>query len=186
MTKNLLYEARLSEESITALRSILGETIYRIYSPTLELYGKTVIATSLSLDHEGVGYIILENAWLETPTEYIDYWQITASLSRTPKDIKTDVGKNGAGDTLYFPISKINLPYPSSPIKKIDIYESGWLHPENLESVAFDHSLVFCREDETQFSISAYETNQDSLEYTEDKEEINLITKEHKFRFEII
>lgn len=88
MTKSLLFEERLSEESIGVLRTILGETIYRIYSPTLEIYGKTIIATSLSIDHEGVGYVILENAWLETPTEYIDCWQLSARLSRTPKDIK--------------------------------------------------------------------------------------------------
>lgn len=185
MTNPLLFEERLSEESITALQSILGETIYRIYSPTLEVYGKTVIATSLSLDHEGIGYVILENAWLETPTEYIDYWQLSAHLSRTPKDIKTDIGENGAGDTLYFPISTINLPHPASPIEKITVYEDNWSHEGNLESISYDHALVFYLKEGNRFCISAYPTNQDSLEYTEDENEINLITKEHKLRFEI-
>jgi hypothetical protein len=185
MTKSLLFEERLSEETIAALRTILGETIYRIYSPTLEIYGKTVIATSLSLHHEGVGYVILENSWLETPTEYIDYWQLSARLSRTPKDIKTRIGKNGSGDTLYFPISTIQLPNPSSPIEKIMVYEDSWSHEENLESMAYDHALVFYLNEGNRFCISSYPTSQDSLEYTEDENEINLITKEHKFRFEI-
>jgi hypothetical protein len=185
MTKPFLFEERLSEDSITALRSVLGETIYRIYSPTLEVYGKTIIATSLSLHHEGIGYVVLENAWLETPTEYIDYWQMSARLSKKPKDIKTRVGKNGAGDTLYFPISTIQLPYPASPIEKITVHESKWSHEENLESIAYDHALVFYLKEGNRFCISAYPTNQDSLEYTEDENEINLITKEHKLRFEI-
>lgn len=185
MKKTLLFEENLSEESIAALRAILGETIYRIYSPTLEVFGKTIIATSLSLHREGIGYVILENAWLETPTEYIDYWQISARLSRTPKDIKTRIGKNGAGDTLYFPISTIQLPYPESAIKKIAVYENTWSHPENQESIAYDHSLVFYREDTKRFCISANPTNQDSLEFTEDENEINIIVKEYKCRTEI-
>ena len=186
MSETLLFEERLSEESLTALRFILGEIIYRIYSPTLEVYGRTIIATSLSLHREGIGYVILENAWMETPTEYIDYWQISARLSRTPKDIKTRIGKNGAGDTLYFPISTIQLPYPASPIEKINVHENTWSHPENRESIAYDHALVFYLKDGKRFCVSANPTNQDSLEYTESEEEINSITEENKLRLEII
>jgi hypothetical protein len=185
MTKPLLFEERLSEESIATLRAILGETIYRIYSPTLEVHGKTVIATSLSLHREGIGYVILENAWHETPREYIDYWQISARFSLKPKDIKTRIGKNGAGNTFYFPFSTIQLPFPTSPIKKIAIHEETWSDPYNQESVAYDDSLVFYLEDKRRFCISANPTNQDSLEYTEDEDEISLIVKEHKCRIEI-
>lgn len=65
------------------------------------------------------------------------------------------------------------------------VYEDSWSHEESLESMAYDHALVFYLKEGNRFCISAYPTNQDSLEYTEDENEINLITKEHKFRFEI-
>jgi hypothetical protein len=184
MIKSLLYEARLSEDTICALRSVLGETIYRIYSPTLEVYGKNITATSLSLHREGIGYVVLENIWLETPTEYIDYWQLSARISRKPKDIRHKTGKDGAGDTFYFPFSTVQLPYPSSSIEKIDVYENIWSHPENQESIAYDDALVFYLKEGNRFCISANQTIQDCLEYTEDENEINLFTK-NKFRFEI-
>ncbi len=151
MARTSIYEARLSEETICSLRSILGETIYRIYSPTFEIYGKTVVATSLSLHREGIGYVIIENEWMETLTEYIDYWQLSAHLSRTPRDIKTRIGKNGAGDTLYFPISTITLPFPASPIEKIAVHEKTWSHEENQESIAYDTALVFYRNETVKF-----------------------------------
>ena len=185
MTETLLYEARLSEESISALCSILGETIYRIYSPNLEVWGKNIIAPSLSLHREGIGYIVLENTWSETPTEYIDYWQMSARISESPKDIKFRKGKNGAGDTFYHPFCTIQLPYPASPIERITVHEENWSHEENLESISYDHALIFHLQRGNRFCISANPTNQDSLEYTEDENEINLIAEKHQLRLEI-
>lgn len=180
-----LYEARLSEETVAALRSVLGETIFRIYAPTLELSGKYALSPSMSLHREGIGYVVIENAWMETPIEYIDYWQISARLSRTPKVIKTRIGRDGAGDTLYYP-SQINLAFSSAAINRIVIHEETWSNAENQESIAYDHALVFYREDGSKFCISAYPTNQDSLEYTEDESEINSTVEAHKLRLELV
>ncbi len=181
----MLYEARLSEETIAALRSILGETIYQIYAPTLEMGGKWALAPSLSLHREGVGYVVIENEWMETPTEFIDYWQISARRSQSPKDIKTRIGENGAGDILYYP-SHINLAFSESAINRIAVHEETWSNIENQESVAYDHALIFYREDGYRFCISAYPTNQDTLEYTEDENAIDSIVEAHKLRFELV
>jgi hypothetical protein len=128
--------------------------------------------------------LILENSWLETPVEYIDYWQISVSFSETPKDIKSEPNEGG-GQTLHFPVSNIILKRPASPIVKISVHEAVWSDAANKESIAYDHAIVFYRKDGKRFSFLAHESIADLLDCTEDANEIEAIIERHRCRLEI-
>jgi hypothetical protein len=183
MLKMQLFEAKISQEGISALRKLLGVNVCRIFSPGLDVYDHLLSTPSLSIPVDGNGYVIVENSWMETPKEYIDYWQISVHSSQQPKDIKVATVE-GIENVMQFPVSSINL-QQASHIVRIYIYEAEWEDPECEESVLYDKGVVFEREDGSRFCIMANESIADLLEFTKDEEEIERLIQESRCRIKL-
>lgn len=182
MTNTKLYEARISEEGISALRKLLGVSIYQLFSPALEVHDRFITSPNFSLPLCGNEYLIMQNSWLETPKEYIDYWSISAHCSTLPKDIKVVMEEKG--QVIVHPVSCIYL-LPASRIVKISIYEAKWSDSECEESVVYDHAVVFHPENGIRFCIMANQSIADLLDFTNHAEAIELIVQGHTCRKEI-
>ena len=172
--KDNLFEARFSDESIDALRKILGLSVLQIFSPGLDVEDAYISSPNFSIPLDGKGYVVIEIEWLETPKHYLDYYQISASFSRKPKGVSVG-NEEGIGEVLNYPISSITL-RPLSPVVKITIHEQK--DSEDDESIAYDRTIIFHREDGGKFSISAHDSIADLLDFTKDKAEINSIIED--------
>lgn len=164
MADTLLFEARITDEGISALRGVLGLSPQQVFSPGVEVEDEFVSSPSYSIPMENRGWLIIENAWLETPKDYIDYYRLSVHSSPKPKDISVG-SKEHIGEVLNFPLSSISIG-PPSPIVKIGIYEAGWSDPEGEESVAYDRALIFHRADGGRFAISTHDSIADLLDFT--------------------
>ena len=183
MANTQLYEARISEEGILALRKLLGVSVSQLISPALEVYGHFISSPSFSISLGDNGYLVIENSWLETPKEYIDYWSISARYSDLPKDIKVEMVE-GIENVMQFPVSSVHI-QPASRIIKISIYEAKWSDSECEESVIYDQAVVFQQEEGKRFCIMANQSIADLLDFTNHEEEIKAIIGEIACRKEI-
>ena len=179
MTETRFFETRISEEGISALRRLLGITVSQIVSPGLDVDDPFTSSPSFSIPLGEKEYLIIENKWLETPNEYIDYYQITVHVSAKPKDIKVSAGGN-----LHFPLSSISMRLPS-PIVKIDVHEDSRSNPEGEESVAYDRAIIFYLADRIRFSISAHDSAADLLDFTKDEEKVREFVNGYPCRISI-
>ena len=87
MDQALLFEARIADEGIAALRGMIGLAPQQLFSPGVTVEDDFIYSPSFSIPADGQCWLIIENSWLETAKEYIDYYQISASSSPKPKDI---------------------------------------------------------------------------------------------------
>jgi hypothetical protein len=168
MTDIRLFEARISEEGISALHEMLGLTSQQIFSPAIEVENDFISSPNYSIQMKNRDWLIFEDTWLETPEERIDYHRISVYLSLKPKDINIRYDDKLGVDVLEFPLSSILIISPS-PIVKINILEDSWSAPECKESVLYDKAIIFHRENGSRFSISAKDTIGDLLEFTKNE-----------------
>ena len=87
MDQALLFEARIADEGIAALRGMIGLAPQQLFSPGVTVEDDFIYSPSFSIPADGQCWLIIENSWLETAKEYIDYYQISVSSSPKPKDI---------------------------------------------------------------------------------------------------
>lgn len=143
MADSQLFEARITDEGISALRGMVGLSPQQVFSPGVEVEDEFISSPSYSIPMENQGWLIIENAWLGTPKEYIDYYRLSVYSAPKPKDINVG-SEEHIGEVLNFPLSTISISAPS-PIMKICIYEDSWSDPEREESVAYDRAIIFQR-----------------------------------------
>jgi len=123
--KETLFEAKLSDDSISALRFALGVPIFQVLSPALTIEGKFISSGNFSLHLDIQKYLILESMWFETPVEMIDYWQLSITFSETPKEIKLAPLEYG-GFVIDYPVSTFIFQRPASPIVRVSVHEASW------------------------------------------------------------
>jgi hypothetical protein len=174
MANNEVYEARISDEGLAALRVMIGRSPQQLFSPALDVEDDYVMSTSLSIPTGDEGWLIIENTWLETPKDYADYYQLSITLSPTPKDIAVGSAEH-IGKVLNFPVSSISIS-PPSPIVKITIHEETWSHPECTESVVYDRAIIFWHADGRTFSISTHDSIADLLDFTKNPDHVQSFT----------
>jgi len=184
MTNGKLFEARLTDESISALRLALGIPIFQVLSSALTVEGKFISSGNFSLHLDIQKYLILESVWLETPVEMIDYWQFSITFSETPKEVKLAPLENG-GYVIDYPASTVIFQRPASPIVEISVHEASWSDDSCKESVIFDYAVVFYREDGKRFSFNVDDSFANQLYCTENESDIDSIVENHKCRLVI-
>ena len=136
--------SQLSESSVTALRSLLGRSIFTIFTPNLDAAGAHLAAWKLSMLLEKDSFVTFECEWTETPTFLMDSWQIFVTVSSSPLGIASD--NTGA---LLAPCT-ISM-YGATPIRQISVYRFADRH-EN-EAVQYDGTIVFACEGGRRFAI---------------------------------
>ncbi len=128
---------------------LLGLTLYRIYTPCLQVDRQHFAAPNLSLHIEQHGWLVVACQWFETPQTHIDYWRLVTSLQQRPEGI--DVDSTGA---IVAPCT-INF-FHSTAISKIEIFtaEVPCNEAEATEHVVYDKAIHFHREDGRTFCIA--------------------------------
>lgn len=185
-----VFEAKFSERSVANLRRLLGETVYRIYSPMLEVRGVGVVTgDGFSLEVERKGYVAIDNLRLESENDGIDYYQLSAESLAYPK-YYTAVEIRGGVTYYTAPISSVALFPPESPgpspIVQISIYEEeDYLLEGSRDIVRYDKAAVFRCENGKTFCISASEIPS-WLEFTDSGDRIGKITKDCSSRLELM
>lgn len=185
---NNLFQARFSEQSVVSLQQLLGLSVYRIESPSLEVRGNTITAFSFSLEAEGKGYLAIECERLETPIDFIDYWELSAEFLENPKYIESETRADGLK---YFTsqVSSIELTEWTeivSPIIEIKVYEQeDWFIDNKNEIIAYDCAILFVCENKKRFCIAVSANIPGALDFTQRDLAIDLILKECTLRLEI-
>jgi hypothetical protein len=170
MDQTQVYEARIADEGIAALRGMLGLAPQELFSPSLTVDDDFIYSLSFSIPKEGKGWLIIENSWLETPKDYIDYYQIGVSASSIPKDVSVGSAEH-IGEVLKLPVSSISLGL-ASPIKRITIHQEVSSNSECVESAVYDRAIIFYRADGLIFSISAHDSIADLLDFTKTRDKV--------------
>jgi hypothetical protein len=170
MVNAQVFEARITDEGVAALRGMLGLAPQELFSPSLTVDDDFIYSPSFSVPKEGKGWLIIENSWLETPKDYIDYYQIGVSASSKPKDISVGSAEH-IGEVLNPPVSSISLGL-ASPIKRITIHQEVASHSDSVESAVYDRAIIFHRADGLMFSISADDTIADLLGFTKMRDKV--------------
>lgn len=143
------YTARISEASLTVVRSLIGETIFSVYASCLQVAGGDRTAPSFAIVRSSEingrwihRYIVFRCEWFETPHCLLDWWQMVVLNDDRPGDVTVD--SNG---TLIAPC-RINF-YNASPIRSIEIYSFEWSAGEgqSYEHVEYDQAICLRRMD---------------------------------------
>jgi hypothetical protein len=169
--------------SILLSQATIGLAPQEIFSPGVTVDDDFIWSPSFSIPIEGKGWLVLENSWLETPNDFVDYYQISVSSSRKPKDITVGSAEH-IGEALNFPVSSISLGL-ASPIKRITIHQEAWSNSECVESVVYDRAIIFHRADGLMFSISAHDSIADLLDFTKTRDKVQEFVDNCKCRLTI-
>jgi hypothetical protein len=161
-----LYERRLSVESIDVLRGVLGRSVCTFYSSHLDVMGRHVAASALSLSlFEPNQSVTIRADYFETPHTMTDYWQMHVHQQRYPHGVEIQDG------AMFAPCS-ITL-FPSSPISAIEIYEAEGTAREKseIENVLYDQAIIFRRVDGKFFCMACHLNGPgiaEDIHYTDD------------------
>jgi len=128
----------LTDESVAALRRLLGRVIHTIYTPNLDAAGAHLAAWTLSMLLDKDSFMNFSCEWFETPHFLNDSWQITVAEARSP--LKITVNESGA---LIAPCT-ISM-YKAKPISKIEIFAfTNAADNEGIEeTVNYDQAILF-------------------------------------------
>jgi len=137
----------LSDDSIATLRRLLGVSIHKIFTPSLDAAGAHLAAPSLSFLLGKDSFINFSCVWHETPKFLNDSWQLEVCEATDPTNIKMDSSR-----ALLEPCS-ISL-YHSKPIATIEIFNYRLLDDEEEENVHYDQAILFRCTDGRAFCIS--------------------------------
>lgn len=182
------FQAALSQKSVTNLRQLLGLSIYRIESPSLEVRGSVVTSFSLSLVVKGNLYLAIDNDRLESPNDFIDYWQLSAEFLETPKFVDVETKADGLK---YFKsqVSSIELLEWSesvSPIVEMKIYEQDdWVLNNKRDVVIWDCGILFICENGKRFLIRTSENIPGALDFSRAETSIDFMLKDCNLKLEI-
>lgn len=174
---------KLSESSVDALRSIIGEVMHTIYAPELSIATGNNLVSSYSFA------ISLENGFLNLWTKEIDgksiYWQMHVERGAKPKNIVYEMDDQFNKYVLDHP-SSIDLK-SSSKLVSIEIYSDRDTQTVNTESdtlysTYYDHSVVFVLENGDKFCISVDTGMPDDTVMGYDEKGINILLKDLTLR----
>ena len=138
----------LSEDSVSALRQLLGKTIHTLFAPNLDAAGGHLAAWTLSMQLSKGSFMNFSCEWSETPHFLNDSWQITVAEGHDPLKIQiNDTGSLMAPCTISM--------YEAKPIKRIDIFaHTNSADDEGPEEIVnYDQAILFTRDGDTGFCI---------------------------------
>src|SRR5258707_255851 len=105
----------LTDESVSALRLLLGRSIHTVYAPNLDAAGGHLAAWTLSMLLGKDSFMNFSCQWSETPHFLNDSWQITVAEDCVPLRILLS-----DSDALVEPCT-ISM-YGAKPIQRIEIH----------------------------------------------------------------
>jgi hypothetical protein len=173
------YSHTLSTASLKALRTILGRSVYQIFTRNLEVSCDMVLASNYSISLHGGPYCVVENDWADMPRVAIDYYSLEASIRDWPKGVGRVRDGSKSPDALAHP-SHVLLRTPAAAVTAISVLE----HREAAddESVHYDQAIVFTRSDGYRFAFSAHSSILAFLEFTDKPERIDRLLSEFRER----
>ena len=174
------FEARQSDQSVAALRTLVGIPVSQIFSPGVDVWDSYVSSPHYSIPVENQGWVVIENIWRETPAEYLNYFQLKARHSKTPKGISTGKAKY-IGEVLKYPISSVHIA-SLSPVVRIGVHEYTFSNRRYEDSVAYDRGIVFHRADGSKFAIWAQDSIAELMELSKHRGRVNAFMKKHPCR----
>ena len=110
----------LHEESLQALRLVLGRDVPKLYAPLLNVCRLWYGAPSFSIPLKGQ-YLVVESGWQETPRQFLNYFILQIALADHPKDIPTTERRGRR--IIGHPVSTVEIGEPKSPVTSVLILE---------------------------------------------------------------
>ena len=172
------YIQLLSEAELQSLRRVLGRRVPVLYTRTVDVQRRVVVAPDFSIPLGENEYCVIESDWNDTPNEYLDYHSIHVELRDWPQRIarvRDDEGRIMLGDP-----STIHLPTPRSAIVSVAVHESR--QALGSEKVHYDHALVFTCVDGYRFSLAAHQSIRGGLEFSDDSRSVEDLAREYPVR----
>ena len=162
-----IIEKYLTEKELEPVADLLGEQVYMIFSPGLNVNLKIIEADSYSLSLKK-GFFNFFTSWIDSD-EY-DYYEINLSKSEYPFGIKRN------DDGLLLKTSSISIT-PVSKIKRIELFEDKADYELNgptheIITVKYDSAFLFSQKDGKKFLIGVSETIADLTLFLRDEQAI--------------
>ncbi len=151
------YEARVSQDTISALKTLIGRQVHTIYAPVLAVAGAHLAAPSfaISISEQILGrwvhrFLNLKAVWSETPRFMNDLWELQAFEGATPLGISTN-----AENAMVSPCSIHFYENGGSEVTTIRVYTlSAPELADASESVVYDKVIQFVRANGSSFCIA--------------------------------
>ena len=151
------HKAQVFQETISALRVLIGRQVHTIYAPVLAVAGAHVAAPSLAISiSDQVGgrwvhrFLNLKAVWSETPRFMNDYWELQAFEGPAPLGISTN-----AESAMISPCSIHFYGAGGLEVTNIRVYTYSAPDLEDAsESVIYDKVLQFQRANGSSFCIA--------------------------------
>lgn len=160
------YSEIMPENSVSALKLLIGKDIVEIYSPGISIEKNWITGFSFSIPVKGESkkWVVFFSERKESQNE-ISYFILHSSIEDSPLGISID--KNGS---LCHPLSSIFWG-GGSLLQEIEIYtyDEIW----ESERVIYDAALLFKFDDDRLFCIYVIDSIGEQLGYTYDYEIIN-------------
>jgi hypothetical protein len=172
MNKLNIYETGLTHGQIDILRELIGQRVFKLYSPAIEIEDNIVTASSISLNI-GDRWIVFQCSWLQTENDS-SYYQLSIERAEGPYGIRYDK----ATGTIFHPVSALlfNRSQNNDVVGQINIYSS--VERLGNEELRYDHTILLITVGGFRVSIGVKEDITDRLECTIDNEIIdNLLLK---------
>lgn len=182
------FQSCLSDEEVNFLKKLLGKPTPRLLSSGIEVKYPFIRASdfSMALEHNSEeGYLVIENFWLETPEEYLDYYKLSVAISDSPMGILTSSQARAPGKPhiIYLNGSYSSItPARYEYITKICIFEASDESDDGAEAICYDRAIVFYGANAPLFSLSTADGIADLLEFTESIEEIEAFVQSCRCR----
>lgn len=172
------YVHLISDSGLDALRSVIGQEVYMLYTRAITVDRDHVTAPDFSLGLGQSSFCVIENDWADTPQTALDYYFLDATIRDWPKGVGRAKERNWM-DALAHP-SVVVLKTPAAAVVSVVVLEHRDSFDE--ESVHYDHGLVFTRSDGYRFALSAEHSIMGQLEFTDDAAEIDQLLAEYSER----
>jgi len=148
---------QISQDTLDALRVLIGRQIHTIYAPVLAVAGTHVSAPSFAISiSDQVGdqwvhrFLNFKALWSETPRFLNDSWELLAFEDEAPLGISQNSDK-----AMLAPCSVSFYENGSSVISSIKIYTCSVLDVEDeSESVMYDKVIQIARDNGSSFCIA--------------------------------
>ena len=166
------YKAHLPDSQLKVLRRLVGQVIFDIWSPALDVRHQLISAVNLSLALEGErDFINVKNEWLET-NDGDDYWRLSFEQSGKPEGLSYETDETIGSPVVDFRASCIRL-NKMSPVENIEIFKAN--EENDDEAIFYDHAVLFRQQNGEQFCIAVQQSIADMLEFSQNEKDIHII-----------
>jgi hypothetical protein len=160
-----LFQAILDDRSVEVLSLFIGEKLYQVHFPFVEVEDKITTAPSLSFRVNDI-WVNISNSLLETDKDN-DYYELAIEASDAPKDIAYEVSDP---KQLKHPVSSFlfNRGTDNQEVEKIEIYSKNEVWDE--EEMSYDFAIIWQAKNGFSLCINVLESPTEQIEITTDEE----------------